>query len=272
MSLLLNQLSLTDLFNLFLCNQGIKTVAKETESNVKHFCVKDLNPHRRQAICFASTPGHATYKSKPTMVLFWLKAVFLSMILFCGVQSLQIEPNQFSVSDIRNRVTVFVSAHAQHSHYCNNEPSESFDCSVQMSIKVWNYGEDNDDVSGMIEELSEDGSTIKVKVDCMARSGINAIVGGDLIADRSGIQDEIPRKSRAYVHVHDGSGNDEIDVISGMLLVDTLNSDCSDILTEDFKSLAYFVDSHVNVCYKHDINWEGCIARTDNFSGFAVSQ
>ena len=172
-------------------------MAKETEAKAKHYCVKDLNPHRRQAICFASTPGNATYKSKPTMVLFWLKAVFLSMILFCGVQSLQIEPNQFSVSDIRNRVTVFVSAHAQHSHYCNNEPSESFDCSVQMSIKVWNYGEDNDDVSGMIEELSEDGSTIKVKVDCMARSGINAIVGGDLIADHSGIQDEIPRKSRA---------------------------------------------------------------------------
>jgi hypothetical protein len=242
------------------------------EDEVKHHGVKDVNPNTRQAIFFGSTHGYATYKCMPTMLLFWLKAVFFSIILFSGVQSLQTERNQFSVSDIRNRVTAYVSAHAHHSHYCNNEPSESFDCSVQMSIKVWSYGEDNDDVSGMIEEMSEDGSTIKVKVDCMARSGINAIVGGDLIADRSGIQDEIPRKSRAYVHVHDGSGNDEIDVISGMLLVDTLNSDCSDILTKDFKSLAYFVDSNVNVCYKHDINWEGCIARTDNFSGFAVSQ
>ena len=131
---------------------------------------------------------------------------------------------------------------------------------------------ERNDVSGVIEEKSEDGSTIKVKVDCMARSGINAIVGGDLIVDRSSVQDEIPRKSRVYVHVHDGSGNDEIDVISGMLLVDKLSSDCSDILTEDFESLAYVVDSHVNVCSKHDINWEGCTARTDNFSGFAVSQ
>jgi hypothetical protein len=40
MSLLLNQLSLTDLFNLFLCNQGIKTVAKETEDEVKRQGVK----------------------------------------------------------------------------------------------------------------------------------------------------------------------------------------------------------------------------------------
>jgi hypothetical protein len=42
MSLLLNQTSLTDLFNLFLCNQGIKTVAKETEDEVKHHGVKAL--------------------------------------------------------------------------------------------------------------------------------------------------------------------------------------------------------------------------------------
>ena len=40
MSLLLNQLSLTDLFNLFLCNQGNKTVAKETEDKVKCHGVK----------------------------------------------------------------------------------------------------------------------------------------------------------------------------------------------------------------------------------------
>jgi hypothetical protein len=40
MSLLLNQSSLTDLFNLFLCNQGIKTVAKETEDEVKRHGVK----------------------------------------------------------------------------------------------------------------------------------------------------------------------------------------------------------------------------------------
>jgi hypothetical protein len=38
MSLLLYQSSLTDLFNLFLCNQGIKTIAKEEE--VKHPGVK----------------------------------------------------------------------------------------------------------------------------------------------------------------------------------------------------------------------------------------
>jgi hypothetical protein len=40
MSLLLNQSSLTDLFNHFLCNQGIKTVTKETEDKVKHHGVK----------------------------------------------------------------------------------------------------------------------------------------------------------------------------------------------------------------------------------------
>jgi hypothetical protein len=40
MSLLLNQSSLTDLFNLFLCNHAIKTVAKETEDEVKHHGVK----------------------------------------------------------------------------------------------------------------------------------------------------------------------------------------------------------------------------------------
>jgi hypothetical protein len=42
MSLLLNQSYLTDLFNLFLCNQGIKNVAKETEDEVKHHGVKAL--------------------------------------------------------------------------------------------------------------------------------------------------------------------------------------------------------------------------------------
>jgi hypothetical protein len=260
------------LFNLFFFNQGIENSAKE-EDEVKRHGVKDVNPNSCRVIFCASRPSHVTYKAKhSTLVYFLLKALYFSIILCCGVQSLQTEPNQSSDSDIHDRVTAFVSARGYHSHYCNNEPSESIDCSKQMSIKVWNYGEDNDDVRGMIEEMSEDGSTIKVKVDCMARTGINAIVGGDLIADHSGIQDEIPRKSRAYVHVHDGSGNDEIDVISGMLLVDTLNSDCSDILTEDFESLVYVVDSHVNVCYKHDINWEGCTARTDNFSGFAVSQ
>ena len=240
---------------------------------VKAFILLNLLPNSWQGFFCASRPVHATYEVKhPTLVHFWHKAVYFAIIFFCGVQSLQTELNQSSDSDILDRVTAFVSAHGHHSHYCNNEPSESIDCSVQMSIKVWNYGEDNDDVSGVIEEKSEDGSTIKVKVDCMARSGINAIVGGDLIVDRSSVQDEIPRKSRVYVHVHDGSGNDEIDVISGMLLVDKLLSDCSDILTKDFESLAYVVDSHVNVCYKHDINWEGCTARTDNFSGFAVSQ
>jgi hypothetical protein len=40
MSLLLNQSSLTDFFNLF--NQGIKNVAKETEDEVKHHGVKAL--------------------------------------------------------------------------------------------------------------------------------------------------------------------------------------------------------------------------------------
>ena len=40
MSLLLNQSSLNDLFNLFLCNQGIKTIAKETEDEVKRHGVK----------------------------------------------------------------------------------------------------------------------------------------------------------------------------------------------------------------------------------------
>jgi hypothetical protein len=41
MSLLLNQSSLTDLFDLFLCNQGIKTIAK-TEDEVKRHGVKAL--------------------------------------------------------------------------------------------------------------------------------------------------------------------------------------------------------------------------------------
>ena len=238
----------------------------------KNLNLLNLLPNWWQEIFCANRPGCVTYKVKyPTQVHFWHKAVYFTIFFFCGVQSLQTEPNQSSDSDIPDRVTAFVSAHGHHSLYCNNEHSESMNCSVQMSIQVWNYGENNDDISGVIEEKSEDGSTIKVKVDCMARSGINAIVGGDLIADRNSVQDKIPRKSRAYVHVHDGSGNDEIDVISGMLLVDTLNSHCSDILTEDFESLAYVVDSHVNVCSKHDINWEGCTARTDNFSGFAVS-
>jgi hypothetical protein len=40
MSLLLNQSSLTDLFNLFLCNQGIKTITKETVDEVKRHGVK----------------------------------------------------------------------------------------------------------------------------------------------------------------------------------------------------------------------------------------
>ena len=35
MSVFLNQSSLTDLFNPFVCNQGIGNVAKETEDEVK---------------------------------------------------------------------------------------------------------------------------------------------------------------------------------------------------------------------------------------------
>jgi hypothetical protein len=42
MSLLLHQSSLTDLFNLFLCNQGIENVPKETEDEVKNHGVKAL--------------------------------------------------------------------------------------------------------------------------------------------------------------------------------------------------------------------------------------
>jgi hypothetical protein len=50
MSLLLNQLSLTDLFNLFLCNQGIKNVAKETEDEVKHPGGKALKASKDEGV------------------------------------------------------------------------------------------------------------------------------------------------------------------------------------------------------------------------------
>jgi hypothetical protein len=50
MSLLLNQSSLTDLFNLFLCNQGIKTIAKETEDEVKHPGVKGLKASKDNGV------------------------------------------------------------------------------------------------------------------------------------------------------------------------------------------------------------------------------
>jgi predicted peroxiredoxin len=50
MSLLLHQSSLTDLFNLFLCNQGIKSVAKETEDKVKHPGVKVVKALRDDGV------------------------------------------------------------------------------------------------------------------------------------------------------------------------------------------------------------------------------
>jgi hypothetical protein len=50
MSLLLKQSSLTDLFNLFLCNQGIKTVAKETEDEVKRHVVKGLKASKDNGV------------------------------------------------------------------------------------------------------------------------------------------------------------------------------------------------------------------------------
>ena len=42
MSVLLNQSSLTDLFNPFVCTQGIGNVAKETEDEVKRHGVKGV--------------------------------------------------------------------------------------------------------------------------------------------------------------------------------------------------------------------------------------
>jgi hypothetical protein len=50
MSLLLYQSSLTDLFNLFLCNQGIENVAKETEDEVKHPGVKGLKASKDKGV------------------------------------------------------------------------------------------------------------------------------------------------------------------------------------------------------------------------------
>ena len=46
MSKLLNQSSLTDFFNPFLCNQGIGNVAKETEDEVKCHDVKGVKASR----------------------------------------------------------------------------------------------------------------------------------------------------------------------------------------------------------------------------------
>ena len=50
MSLLLSQSSLTDLFNLFLCNQGIGNVAKETEDEVKHHGVKGVKASKDDGV------------------------------------------------------------------------------------------------------------------------------------------------------------------------------------------------------------------------------
>jgi hypothetical protein len=193
--------------------------------------------------------------------------VYLAIVFFCGVQAYQNEPNQ----EILDKVTEFVFAHGHHSHYCNNEPSESMNCSVQTSIKVWIFEGVTDAVSGAIQEKSEDGDAIKVNVDCMARNGVHAIVGGVLIADHNNFLGGIPHKSRAYVHIHDGSGKDEVDVMSGILLADTPNSHCSDILIDDFASLAYIDDSHVDLCSKRDISWQECTSKTDDLSGYAVS-
>jgi hypothetical protein len=49
-SLLLNQSSLTDLFNLFVCNQGIKNVAKEMEDEVKRHGVKGVKDSKDDGV------------------------------------------------------------------------------------------------------------------------------------------------------------------------------------------------------------------------------
>ena len=48
MSVFLNQSSLTDLFNSFVCNQGIRNIAKETEDKVKRHGVKGVKAWKDQ--------------------------------------------------------------------------------------------------------------------------------------------------------------------------------------------------------------------------------
>ena len=50
MSLLLNQSSITDFFNPFLCNQGIGNVAKETEDKVKRHGVKGFKASKDDGV------------------------------------------------------------------------------------------------------------------------------------------------------------------------------------------------------------------------------
>jgi hypothetical protein len=50
LSLLLNQSSLTDFLNPFLCNQGIGNVAKETEDKVKRHGVKGVKASKDDGV------------------------------------------------------------------------------------------------------------------------------------------------------------------------------------------------------------------------------
>ena len=80
MSVLLNQSSLTDSFNHFLCNQGIENVAKEMEDEVKRHGAKGVKASKDDGVegSFVSFRQVCHYYS--TNYLLLIRSITLSAI------------------------------------------------------------------------------------------------------------------------------------------------------------------------------------------------
>jgi hypothetical protein len=116
---------------------------------------------------------------------------------------------------------------------------------------------------GSIEEKFDDGQMLKVDVDCMVRTGKDAIVGG-VVKQIPNHFDELKLNQRAYVKVTENSETSDMDFISNVVVGTGLNLDSSCKNVGDDLFLlgddSNCVSPRVNVCSKHT-DWEGCLER-----------
>lgn len=127
---------------------------------------------------------------------------------------------------------------------------------------AWKFAGDDGTVRGIMEEQSEDDVSgdrrgLTVDVDCMARDGKSAIVGGAVREVGKGAVGG----QRAYVRVSD-EGDGGGDFVSNVFFDDDIDSNCRAPGVED--NLASYesdvVGSLVSVCSKHG-DWEACLLK-----------
>eukprot|EP00804_Cyclotella_cryptica_P005597 CCRYP_003080-RA/>CCRYP_003080-RA protein AED:0.07 eAED:0.07 QI:458/1/1/1/1/1/3/66/203 len=167
---------------------------------------------------------------------------------------------------VRNRgpITAKVVASGQHGRYCESQDDAS--CLVDFSLVAWKFAGDSGSVHGTIEEKFPDGDMLKVDVDCMVRTGKDAIVGG-VVKQIPKHFDAMNLNQRAYVKVTENSEvNDATDFISNVVIGSKkgqdLDSGCNSISGDEFQLGDEFncMSPHVSVCSKHS-GWDDCLER-----------